>query len=283
MSREIIGLKVVMGRVLEHPPRVRRWLLVLGLGLLVAHGAAGRAEAQSSAPWQQLEEVRALLDGAEPAPDGVTIEAPSVTQDGSAVPLSVSVDAPTAGEDYVEALYVFASRNPSPEVAEFQFTPLAGAPRISTRIRLDETQRIIALARTHRGDWLVGWQEVRVTVSGCLSSNDTPDFDDAMTSRVRGPEPLAPGETGKVRTLIQHPMETGLRTANGETIPKRIVHRFEAELEGEPVLSARLHRAISANPYLVFTIAPQRSGELRLQWEEGGGESAVETVDIVAR
>ncbi len=254
---------------------------LVATALIVASPAS--AEAQGNAPWDRVDPAQELLDGATPRAESIQIDLPSVTQDGSSVPLSIEVDHPMRSDDYIEALYVFATRNPSPEVVEYHFTPLAGKARISTRVRLNESQTVFALARTSRGAWLAGTREIRVTVSGCIAQGNAEKGPDFMQTRVRAASRARPGEPLDVRTLINHPMETGLREdSNGNAIPERIVHSFRAEINGETVLTARFHRAVSANPYLLFYIAPGQSGPLHLTWEEDTGETATATAEIPA-
>lgn len=232
------------------------------------------ATAQARQAWERIEPAMVLLDGAVPATGSIRLDLPAVTQDGSSVPLTVEVERSMLADDYIVELHLFASGNPSPELAEFRFTLLAGQAQVQTRVRLDRSQTVIALARTSQGEWLAGSQDIRVTVSGCLSRAEGAGAADFMRARVRAPNRAQPGVPGEIRTLINHPMETGLRKdSRGQTIPKRIIREFRAELEGETVLTARFHRAVAANPYLLFFVAPGRSGQLDLRWEEDTGEA----------
>lgn len=239
------------------------------------------AAPRGQSAWERVEVIQALLNGAEPKADGVQLDLPGVTQDGSSVLLTADIDRPMSADDYVDALYLFALGNPSPELAEFEFTPLAGLARVSTRIRLDRSQTVVALARTSGGEWLVGARDVRVTVGGCLARDATYKAEDVMQPRVRVPPRFAAGQPADIRTLINHPMETGLRKDSaGRPIPERIIRSFRASLNDEPVLTVRLHRAIAANPYLLFHLAPPHPGELLLVWEEDTGETVVHTSTI---
>ena len=241
------------------------------------------AQSRNQAPWERLEAAMERLEGATPRVGGIRLNLPGVTQDGSGVALSFEVDSPMTGEDYVEAVYLFATGNPSPELVDVYFSPLAGKARFSTRVRLNRSQTVLALARTSQGEWLAVHQDVRVTVSGCFSRDDTYDYDSLMRTRVRVPDRVRSGEAGDVRTLIDHPMETGLREdQRGRAIPERIIEAFRAEFNGQPVVNARLYRAISANPFLRFSIAPEESGEGTLFWLEDTGESVSETFRIDA-
>ena len=76
----------------------------------------------------------------------------------------------------------------------------------------------------------------------------------------------------EVRTLVNHPMDSGLRRDHsGRLVPRRIIDRLEVLLDGELVFAADLHPAVSANPYLAFRLRAQRSGTLEFRWREEGG------------
>ncbi len=262
-----------------HFSRVSRLLATFLVGLL--HSVHTVAAQQGRPAWERVEAIQTLLNGAVPRPEAVRLDLPSVTQDGSSVLVTAEIDSPMTPDNHVEELYLFALGNPSPELAEIRFTPLAGRASVSTRIRLDRSQTVVALARTSGGDWLSGSRDVRVTVSGCLSRDATYQADDVMQTRVRVPPRFKAGQASDIRTLINHPMETGLREdAAGQPIPEQIIELFQARLDDAPVLTVRLHRAIAANPYLVFHMAPEQSGELTLSWEEDTGETTVTTAEI---
>ncbi len=89
---------------------------------------------------------------------------------------------------------------------------------------------------------------------------------------VQAPATAAAGEIIQIRTLITHPMETGLRRGgDGGIIPRDIIHRFTCRLDDAVVFSVELHEAVAANPFLEFSIRATRSGRLRFVWEEDGG------------
>ncbi len=90
--------------------------------------------------------------------------------------------------------------------------------------------------------------------------------------RVSVPESAAPGEPIRIRALISHVMENGLRRdTSGQPIPRRIINRFECTFEGEPVFSCDLDTAIAANPYFEFAAALDRSGTLTFAWHDDDG------------
>ncbi len=138
------------------PNFTRRDALMLGAGAatfaaLPVHSAAA-AELDAA--------IRAFTGGA-PAGRGImTLTLPAIAENGYSVPVAVS--APGA-----DAIAIFATDNPNPDVGTFTFGPLAGSNRAATRIRLARTQTIIAIARMGDGSYVQTSADVEVTVGGC--------------------------------------------------------------------------------------------------------------------
>ena len=96
------------------------------------------------------------------------------------------------------------------------------------------------------------------------------------------PATVRRGEVILVRTLIAHPMETGQRVdSGGQQVPRDIVRRLEARLDGELVFAADLHPAIAANPYIVFPLRVDAGGTLTVDWSGDRGFAHRERVEIV--
>jgi len=241
------------------------------------------AASQDAAPWWQgVESARALVGDTIPSTEGILIDLPYLSEDGTSVALGVGVDRPMTAESYVESLHVYALKNPSPEVADYFFSPLSGRAEIATRIRINETMPIGVIARISNGEVIVAEREIRIVTIGCLTNAATYATTDVMLTRVRVPERFLPGVPGEITTLINHPMETGLRTTfAGEVIPRNIVTRFLASANLATVFEARFYSAVAVNPYLRFFIAPPQSGELVLRWEEDTGLAAIERRPIL--
>jgi sulfur-oxidizing protein SoxZ len=98
---------------------------------------------------------------------------------------------------------------------------------------------------------------------------------------IKLPETAAPGEVIEIRTLIQHPMETGYRPGpNGKLLPRDIIRRFTCLYDGEVVFSAELHPAIAANPFIAFTTVATVTGPVTFTWEGDHGFSQTETATL---
>ncbi len=81
------------------------------------------------------------------------------------------------------------------------------------------------------------------------------------------------GQPVQVRSLILHPMETGLRKdpKTGEKIPPHWVKKVKADYNGSRVFEADWSVAISKNPYLSYYIDPGSGGTLKMTWEDNQG------------
>jgi sulfur-oxidizing protein SoxZ len=89
------------------------------------------------------------------------------------------------------------------------------------------------------------------------------------------------GEIIEIKTLIQHPMETGYRLDNkGAAIPRDIINRFVCTYNSEEVFRAELFPATSANPFIAFSTVATEAGELVFRWTDDRGETHSETRQI---
>lgn len=146
-----------------------RWCAALVPGMA---GMAGSALAGTSGPSEAAPSLEAAIlaftRGAVVVPGKVRLEIAPLVDNGNTVPLSVSVDAPMRPDAYVSAIAVFSERNPQHEVAVFELGPLSGSARVSTRIRLATSQKLVAIARLSDGSLWSGQAEAIVTLAACL-------------------------------------------------------------------------------------------------------------------
>jgi sulfur-oxidizing protein SoxY len=112
-------------------------------------------------------ELKKLFGERKPADGRVKLDLPSIAENGLVVPLTIDVESPMTDAYHVKAVHVFADGNPLPGVASFYFTPAAGKASASTRIRLAQTQNIVAIAEMSDGKLFTARQEVKVTIGGC--------------------------------------------------------------------------------------------------------------------
>ncbi|MCP4334149.1 MAG: thiosulfate oxidation carrier complex protein SoxZ [Gammaproteobacteria bacterium] len=78
-----------------------------------------------------------------------------------------------------------------------------------------------------------------------------------------------------VKTLISHPMDSGLRknSKTGEKIPAHYVTEVTAEHRGNVVMTGNWSGGISKNPYLSFKFKGAASGDMiKISWVDNKGE-----------
>jgi sulfur-oxidizing protein SoxY len=97
----------------------------------------------------------------------VKLEVPPLVENGNTVPMTVSVQNPMTAEDHVKSIHVFNEKNPQPNIGNFYLGPQAGRAQISTRIRLADSQKIVAIARLSDGSFWSATVDVVVTLAAC--------------------------------------------------------------------------------------------------------------------
>jgi sulfur-oxidizing protein SoxY len=98
----------------------------------------------------------------------VVIDLPPLVENGNTVPLTISVESPMTEADHVKAIHVFNEKNPQPHVFNAWLGPRAGKAAVSTRIKLADTQKIVAIAETSDGAFWSASANVIVTIAACV-------------------------------------------------------------------------------------------------------------------
>ena len=84
-----------------------------------------------------------------------------------------------------------------------------------------------------------------------------------------------------VKSLMKHPMETGLRKdKDGNIIPPHFIQEIVAENNGAVVFSGSFNTSISKDPYLSFQYSGKKGDKLTLSWTDNQGQKESSTVDV---
>ena len=95
---------------------------------------------------------------------------------------------------------------------------------------------------------------------------------DNVKPRVKVPKSADAGEVITIKTLISHPMESGVRKdADGNLIPRSIINRFTCEVNGNLVIDVTMEPAISTNPYFEFDAKIEEAGDIVFTWYDDDG------------
>jgi sulfur-oxidizing protein SoxZ len=100
-------------------------------------------------------------------------------------------------------------------------------------------------------------------------------------TRIKIPATATKGQVIQIKTLTQHPMESGRRkNAEGKTIPRKILNKMVCTFNGKTVMEAKMYPAISANPYMAFFAKVEESGTFEFTWTDDSGATFTEKAEI---
>jgi sulfur-oxidizing protein SoxY len=160
----------------DHPTTRRHFIVATG-GLIAGASLPVRLEAQSiggnaarnEAAAARLEAAVRELVGESPVKAGkIKLDIPLLVENGNAVPLAVTVDSPMTEADHVKTIHIFNEKNPQPNVANFHLGPRAGRAHVTSRMRLADTQKVVAIAQLSDGSFWSDGVDVVVTLAACL-------------------------------------------------------------------------------------------------------------------
>jgi sulfur-oxidizing protein SoxY len=114
------------------------------------------------------EAIRKTVGTAAPRQGRVRIDVPPLVENGNAVPVTVAVDSPMTAEDHVTAIHLFNQKNPQPYVISVTIGPWAGKAQMATRIKLADSQQIVAVAQMSDGSLWSDSADVIVTIAACV-------------------------------------------------------------------------------------------------------------------
>jgi sulfur-oxidizing protein SoxY len=98
----------------------------------------------------------------------ITLNVPPLVENGNSVSIDIAVESPMTADNHVKAIHVFNEKNPLPNVISAKLGPRAGQAKLSTRMRLADSQRVMAVAELSDGTFWSDEVDVIVTIAACL-------------------------------------------------------------------------------------------------------------------
>ena len=144
-------------------PPTRRLVLLSAAGI----GVSRLVRPAAATPAAMEEAIRALVGEATVEHGKVKLELSPIVENGNTVPLTVTVDSPISEADHITAIHIFNEKNPQPCVAAFHLGPRSGKAVVSTRIRLADSQQVVAIARLSDGSFWSDSADIVVTLAAC--------------------------------------------------------------------------------------------------------------------
>ena len=139
--------------------------------VLTAVGGAGAAlivRPAQATPETMKSVIRQIVGEAAVKPGRIKLDLPPLVENGNTVAMAVSVDSPMTAKNYVKAIHVVTEKNPQPNVISVKLGPRAGKAEIQTRVRLADTQTVIALCEMSDGSFWSDKVDVIITLGACL-------------------------------------------------------------------------------------------------------------------
>ena len=100
----------------------------------------------------------------------------------------------------------------------------------------------------------------------------------ALATRIVMPATARKGQAIEIKTIIQHPMETGYRRDHrGAVIPRDIIKRFVVTYAGAEIFTADATQGVAANPYYAFHTLAVETGDVVFTWTDEQGAATVVT------
>ncbi len=204
------------------------------------------------------------------------LDLPLLTEDPSAVPVTVWVEHPMEPDHYIRWIHVTLPTDPVPDKGTYGFTPLSGRAWVSFQMRSGAGGVVRAEAEDTRHGRATATGEVRVAEGGCGVAPDKVGRDNPGNPVIRLPRAYRAGDVIEVRVRIDHASHTGLAFKNGKYVRERPAYyltRMLATFEGRTVSDFKLTSAVSPNPLLRFTMRVPGPGTLRVLWTNSEGKS----------
>jgi len=148
------------------PSTTRRRFLAVAGGLALALILVPRSA--RATPATMAAAIREVV-GEAPVREGkIALELPPLVENGNAVPMTVTVESPMTAAEHVKKIHVFNEKNPQPYIATFHLGPRAGKAKISTRVRLADSQTVVAIAELSDGSFWSDSADMIVTLAACI-------------------------------------------------------------------------------------------------------------------
>ncbi|MGH8033526.1 MAG: SoxY-related AACIE arm protein [Luteimonas sp.] len=153
---------------MDHPTSRREFLQIATGAALAGASLMVRSEPAHAPPKTMQAAIDRVIGSAKVNQGRIKIVLPPLSENGNAVPLTLSVDSPMTAADHVKAIHVFTEKNPQPDVASFHLGPRAGRAHVATRIRLAATQTVVAICELSDGSFWSASANVVVTLAACV-------------------------------------------------------------------------------------------------------------------
>ncbi|CAA6814219.1 MAG: Sulfur oxidation protein SoxY [uncultured Sulfurovum sp.] len=97
----------------------------------------------------------------------VKLTVPEIAENGAVVPVKVSVESPMTQEDYVKSIHILNTKNANSRCVDVMLTVKNAEAKFASRVKLAESQDIVAVVGLSDGTFMKVAKSVKVTIGGC--------------------------------------------------------------------------------------------------------------------
>jgi len=99
--------------------------------------------------------------------DKVQLTVPEIAENGAVVPVKVSVESPMTEKEYVKSIHILNTKNSNSRCADIMLTTKNAEAKFASRVKLSESQEIVAIVGLSDGTFMKAAKSVKVTIGGC--------------------------------------------------------------------------------------------------------------------
>jgi sulfur-oxidizing protein SoxY len=81
--------------------------------------------------------------------------------------MTVKVESPMTAKDHVRSVHLISEKNPVRDMASFYFGPRLARAEFTTRLRLNGSQRVVAVAQLSDGSFWSDMVQIEVREAAC--------------------------------------------------------------------------------------------------------------------
>ncbi len=238
---------------------------MLAAVLLSVSFAAAAGNFSDEPSWLQI---KPLLFGDRPVRDDsesvLELFVSPQAEDAAVVPVMVRTRFMQTPQRFIRNIWIVVDENPSPFGVRFELTPLSGRADIETRVRMESSSPIRAVAELNDGSL---WMSAKLVVGagGCSAPvSKAGALRDLGRMKLRVEDQFAePGEPVLAQLNVMHPQFSGM--ASNVTMEPHFVRQVDVYYGEARIMRAHVDFTISENPVFRFYFQPQGEADLRAE------------------
>ena len=99
--------------------------------------------------------------------DKIKLSVPEIAENGAVVPVKVSVESPMDEKNHVKSIHILNTKNSNSRCADIMLTTKNAEAKFASRVKLSESQDIVAVVAMSDGTFMKATKSVKVTIGGC--------------------------------------------------------------------------------------------------------------------